>query len=84
MDLDDVLGKKVRDKITGFTGIAQSYDVWRTGCRRIGIFPTELDKDGKAKEMRWVDEMDIEILSKETKKRGSLRGGPQEANIGNK
>jgi len=40
------LGDRVRDRITGFTGIASCKAEWLNSCRRITVQPEEL-KDGK-------------------------------------
>ena len=56
------LGKKGKDKITGFTGILTSRCEFLTGCNRYCIQPTEL-KDGKPIDSIYFDEDQIEILS---------------------
>lgn len=58
------LGDKVRDKITGFTGIAVATSIWLYGCNRIVVQPTELDKDGGKKCTDTFDEFQLEILEK--------------------
>lgn len=55
------LGDCVKDKITGLTGIAIAYDVWETGCVRIGIESTEL-KDGKPIGATWLDSYRVELF----------------------
>ena len=55
------LGNKVRDNITGFTGIAVGRTEWLFGCSRIGIQATEL-KDGKPVETEWIDEQRVEVI----------------------
>jgi hypothetical protein len=40
------LGDRVRDRMTGFSGIAIAITEWLYNCRRITVQPTELDKDG--------------------------------------
>lgn len=56
------LGKKGKDKITGFTGILTSRCEFLTGCNRYCIQPTEL-KDGKPIDGIYFDEAQIEIVS---------------------
>lgn len=74
------LGSKVKDTITGFTGIAVGRTEWMNGCARIGIQPKKL-KDGKPVEVEWFDEQQIEVI-KEKKPEVSphcsaTSGGPQ-------
>lgn len=56
------LGKKGKDKITGFAGILTSRCEFLTGCNRYCIQPTEL-KDGKPIDGIYFDEAQIEIVS---------------------
>ena len=49
-----MLGKKVRDKITGFQGIAVAHCKYLTGCDQYGLQP-EL-RDGKMEKAEWFDE----------------------------
>lgn len=55
------LGHKVRDKVTGFTGIAISRNEWLIGCTRIGVKPQGLH-EGKTIELEWFDEPQLEDL----------------------
>src|SRR5512135_2498789 len=59
--MDIQLGQKVRDKITGFQGIAVCKAIWQYGCIRIGIKPQELI-DGKPMEVEFFDEPQVEIV----------------------
>ena len=54
------LGKKARDKITGFEGILIGHFRYLTGCDQYGIVPRV--KDGEVKGVQWFDEGRIEIL----------------------
>ena len=58
----DLLGFKVRDVVTGFTGIftCVSFDLY--GCVQALVNPG-LDKDGKNQESRWYDLKRLERLS---------------------
>jgi hypothetical protein len=74
------LGSKVRDKITGLTGIAVGRTEWLHGCARISVQPQEL-KDGKPCEISSYDEPQIEVLDDEhilTKGRSTATGGPRD------
>ena len=59
--MEDLLGKKAKDKITGFEGIITSKHVYLTGCTQYGIQPT-IDKDGKVPDKNYFDEGRIEII----------------------
>ncbi len=56
------LGKKAKDKITGFQGILTARCEFLTGCNRYCIQPTEL-KDGNPIDSIYFDEAQIEIIS---------------------
>ena len=58
------LGSKVRDRITGFEGIAVSRCVYLNGCVPIGVESTTIgEKDGEPKRRDiWFDEQRIEVL----------------------
>ena len=58
------LGQKVRDKITGFEGIATVRTEFLNGCIQYCIKPTQLEK-GKMLEGEYVDEEQIEIVIEE-------------------
>jgi hypothetical protein len=55
-----MLGKKVKDKITGFEGIATSKHIYLTGCSQYGI-QQPLDKDGKVPDKKYFDEGRLEV-----------------------
>lgn len=55
------LGQKVRDRLTGFAGIAVSRVEHLYGCSRIAIEPTELH-DGKPILSEWFDEQRVEAI----------------------
>lgn len=55
------LGDKVKDTVTGFTGIAVARTTWLYGCDRILVQPL-VDKDGKIPEDRAFDEMGLSII----------------------
>lgn len=56
------LGKRAKDKITGFEGILTVRCQFLTGCDRYCIQPTEL-KDGKPLDSIYFDEAQIEIIT---------------------
>lgn len=72
-----LLGKKVKDRVSGFTGIAVSEHRYINGCMRITIQP-EVDKDGKLPETATFDEPQLEIVISKKKIKGeNTTGGPE-------
>lgn len=55
------LGQKIRDTVTGLTGIAVSVHSYLQGCRRITIQPP-MAADGKVPDSYTVDEPQVEII----------------------
>ena len=58
------LGDRVRDPISGFTGIATSITTWLHGCIRLGVVPEKLDKEGKPKDDRYFDQTQLVVLKR--------------------
>lgn len=54
------LGKKAKDKITGFEGIVIGKASYLFGCAQYGLTPEA--KDGKIESTQWFDEGRIEII----------------------
>ena len=48
-------GWKVKDKITGFSGIVIGTVEYLTGCNQALVVPDKLDKDQKRQEGEWFD-----------------------------
>lgn len=71
------LGRKVKCKITGYTGIATSRCVFINGCARITVQPP-IDKDGKHPDAMWIDEPSLEYVGDEKIDLGpkNNHGGP--------
>lgn len=57
------LGSKVRDKVTGFEGIAIGETRWLHGCLRYTVQPQERDKEGKMKDTAAFDEPQLVVLA---------------------
>lgn len=57
------LGDRVKDPITGCTGIATCSTTWLHGCIRIGVQSEEL-KDGKPLETIYFDQSQLELVTK--------------------
>lgn len=56
-----LLGLTLRDKVTGFTGIATGHVTYITGCDQLLLVPP-VDKDGKLQESQWFDTQRCEVL----------------------
>ena len=56
-----LLGFKVQDKVTGFTGVVTSISFDLYGCIQAVVSPL-VDKDGKDQEGRWFDILRLDIL----------------------
>jgi hypothetical protein len=57
----DWFGKKAKDVVTGFSGIAIGYCQYNTGCNQILIAPG-ISKDGTFQESRWFDEQRVKFI----------------------
>ncbi len=55
------IGDRVKDKITGITGIVIGYHYWLYGCERVTIQPEEA-KDGKPAESFCIDAAQVTII----------------------
>ena len=55
------LGKKAKDKITGFSGIIIGKINYLMGCDQYGLTPP-IGKDGRTVDTQWFDEGRIEII----------------------
>ncbi len=60
------LGDKVRDKISGFIGIAVSKTEFLNGCIQWGVMP-KAGKDGKMPEEVGIDEQSLEKIKVKNK-----------------
>ena len=82
MKIEDVtLGKKYRDVVTGFEGIAVGKSDWLTGCSTVGLSPPIAE--GEKKPTEWFDVMRVDpVLSEDdfsylVKNKAVPDGGPQ-------
>lgn len=78
------LGDKVKDSVTGFTGIAIARTTWLHGCDRLVVQPEGQTKDGKLFENYTFDEKQLVLVKsavvKTEAKTPSLKrtGGPRD------
>ncbi len=61
------VGDKVKDKITGFTGIATSMAVYLNGCVQFCVAPP-IDSNGKSADREYIDHEYLEIIEKQVVK----------------
>lgn len=71
------LGLKVRDRVTGFEGIAVARIEYLTGCMQIGISPP-VDKEGKLQDTSYFDHTRVEVVDVKPvlNQTNQDRGGP--------
>ena len=55
------LGTKLRDRVSGFTGIACSRTIYLNNCDRYSLQP-QVGDDGKLPETQWFDENVLELV----------------------
>jgi len=58
------LGDKVRDKVTGFTGIVTGRVEYLTGCQQCRVQPP-VKGEGDWVEAQWFDETRLEVIERE-------------------
>lgn len=58
------LGTKVKDKVTGFVGIATSRIEFLNGCVQYSVKPKMKKGENKVPESSFFDEQQLEILEK--------------------
>jgi heat shock protein HspQ len=54
----------VKDRITGFQGMVLGISEEETGATHYGVCPVELDKDGKIKDWKWLDQSRLISIEK--------------------
>jgi hypothetical protein len=57
------LGDLVRDRITGFKGIATGHTKWLNKCERFGVQGQKLEA-GKVQDAQWFDAEQLEVVKK--------------------
>lgn len=71
------LGDKVKDKVSGFSGIATARHSYLNGCNRITVQPSYIVKEAKLPESCTFDEPQLKVLKSKVVPQGSkLTGGP--------
>jgi hypothetical protein len=57
----EILGRKVKDRITGFNGVVTGYVKYLTGCNQCLVIPP-MGKENKKPDGEWFDEQRLEVL----------------------
>ena len=70
------LGRKVKDSITGFEGIAVARCGYLNGCVSVQVRPQELTEGGKMPKTEWIDEQQLDEVSE------AKIGGPGDIPVG--
>ena len=58
------LGDRIKDRLTGFSGICSGITEFLYGCRKLHVQPETLGKDGRIQDPEYIDEPRIELLRK--------------------
>ena len=70
------LGQIVKDKVSGFKGVAVAEHIYLQGCSRFTVQP-EVDKEGKLPDTQTFDEPQLEVVSDGLLKKAKTdNGGP--------
>lgn len=59
-EAEKILGATVKDRVTGFKGVATAYCIYLTGCNQVAVTPP-VDGEGKARDGVWFDVQRLEI-----------------------
>lgn len=72
------LGAKVKDTITGYTGIIAGRTEYLTGCVQYGLQKEGLTKEGYVFGWQWFDESRLELIYSKAAEidKGAGPGGP--------
>lgn len=68
------LGDRVKDTVSGMTGIVMQIAETLHGCRRVQIERDKLNKDGSVQDGWWMDEPRVTVI-----KAGALKPSPTPA-----
>ncbi len=79
-----MLGFLVKDKISGFQGIAYATSTYLNGCSRVLIEPTKLKEDGSVLSSEWFDIQQVEIIGEAIDPKKTATGGPQKDSVRSK
>lgn len=69
------LGQRVKDKVTGFEGIATAKVIYLNGCVQFCVKP-KVDEKGKMVEGEYIDEEQLEVVGEGFAVDREPNGGP--------
>lgn len=69
------LGDKVKDKVTGFTGVAVSKVEYLNGCIQFCVTPKIKSKENKMPDGVYIDQQQLEVVGKKTVVKRKKTGG---------
>lgn len=75
-----LLGKKVKDKVTGLLGIATQKIIYMNGCIQYSIQPKKI-VDGVPVDAKWYDEEQVELVNKKKTVKVRPGGGPPPSSV---
>lgn len=58
------IGDRIRDKVSGFKGIATGLTEYLNGCRQFLISAEKTENDGKKIDGIWIDEQTLKVVDK--------------------
>lgn len=61
-DFDEMMGKEVKDIVTGFSGIVTGKITWLFGCNQYNVMP-RVAENGDTKDGQWFDEGRLEVIN---------------------
>lgn len=70
------LGNKVRDKVTGYEGVATARVEYLNGCVQYCVKP-KVGSDGKMPDPEYIDVQQLEVVSEGATVEASKTGGTQ-------
>jgi len=80
MEQEIELGDKVKDKVTGFTGIAVAKTEFLNGCVQYSV-AAKVGKDNKMPEEIGIDEQSLKVITKNKKPKKEDVGGATKPGI---
>lgn len=70
------MGDRVKDIVSGYTGVILAMTYYSTGCRHYGIAPEKTGKDGNIREYEWLDESRLVLVKSARERKRKPTGGP--------
>lgn len=71
------LGGRVKDRVSGFAGIATARTTFLNGCVRVCVDAEKVNKDGSVPSGLWFDEQQLELVQAAPPKMKPLQRAPE-------